>query len=159
MNLAVHYLYLLWEWVDTDIIYKLYMGPYGQHLYQYLPMDYEFFRISFLGIFFLTVGAVWRKGRSGSEIVREVSEDTGFLKYYTRDSGTLEITVKRRKVRRKRDKIYAECQICGAEVFLPSRCPYCRKYFCNEHSSPEDHTCPSPEIYSEKSSIADMGIK
>lgn len=158
MNPVIFYIYMLWEWIDTNVIYRLYMGPYGQHIYGYLPMDYEIFRISFLGIFFLTVGAVWRMGRSGSEIMREVPEDTGFLKYYTPDPGTSEITVRRRKIGRKRDKIYAECQICGAEVFLPSKCPYCRKYFCNEHSGPENHTCSSPEIYSEKSSTADMEI-
>ncbi|MEM3616552.1 MAG: AN1-type zinc finger domain-containing protein [Candidatus Bathyarchaeia archaeon] len=38
-----------------------------------------------------------------------------------------------------------KCQKCGAETFLPFRCPYCGGYFCAEHRLPENHECPKIE--------------
>lgn len=38
-----------------------------------------------------------------------------------------------------------KCQKCGAETFLPFRCPYCGGCFCTEHRLPESHECPKIE--------------
>ena len=35
-----------------------------------------------------------------------------------------------------------KCQYCGAEEFLPFKCPFCGRYFCVEHRLPENHECP-----------------
>ncbi len=35
-----------------------------------------------------------------------------------------------------------ECQQCGAETYMPFKCPYCDQYFCVEHRLPENHDCP-----------------
>ncbi len=33
------------------------------------------------------------------------------------------------------------CQKCGAEAYMPFKCPYCQKFFCVEHRLPENHNC------------------
>ncbi len=35
-----------------------------------------------------------------------------------------------------------KCEQCGAENYMPFKCPYCGQYFCVEHRLPENHGCP-----------------
>ena len=35
-----------------------------------------------------------------------------------------------------------KCEVCGKEVLMPFKCPYCGGYFCAEHRLPEKHNCP-----------------
>jgi len=35
-----------------------------------------------------------------------------------------------------------KCGVCGKELVLPFKCPYCGGYFCAEHRLPEKHNCP-----------------
>lgn len=35
-----------------------------------------------------------------------------------------------------------KCKQCGAETYMPFKCPYCGQYFCVEHRLPENHDCP-----------------
>lgn len=35
-----------------------------------------------------------------------------------------------------------KCKQCGAETYMPFKCPYCGEYFCVEHRLPENHSCP-----------------
>lgn len=34
-----------------------------------------------------------------------------------------------------------KCKQCGAETYMPFKCPYCGQYFCVEHRLPENHNC------------------
>jgi len=38
------------------------------------------------------------------------------------------------------------CQKCGAEIFLPFKCPYCGGQFCAEHRLPENHDCKMKDL-------------
>ena len=33
------------------------------------------------------------------------------------------------------------CYVCGREVDMPHRCPYCNLTYCDEHRIPEQHNC------------------
>ena len=33
------------------------------------------------------------------------------------------------------------CYLCGKEVDIPHRCPFCNLTFCDEHRIPEQHNC------------------
>ncbi|NIO37136.1 hypothetical protein GTO27_05470 [Candidatus Bathyarchaeota archaeon] len=35
-----------------------------------------------------------------------------------------------------------KCEQCGAETYMPFKCPYCSQFFCVEHRLPEYHDCP-----------------
>jgi len=35
-----------------------------------------------------------------------------------------------------------QCKQCGAEEYMPFKCPYCGGYFCAAHRLPENHSCP-----------------
>jgi Zn-dependent protease len=35
-----------------------------------------------------------------------------------------------------------KCKQCGAEDYMPFKCPYCAEYFCAAHRLPENHECP-----------------
>jgi len=39
-----------------------------------------------------------------------------------------------------------KCQKCGAEIFLPFKCPYCQGQFCAEHRLPENHECKQIDL-------------
>jgi len=34
-----------------------------------------------------------------------------------------------------------KCDTCGVETFMPFRCNYCGRYFCEQHRLPEFHSC------------------
>jgi Zn-dependent protease len=34
-----------------------------------------------------------------------------------------------------------KCDTCGVETFMPFKCNYCGKYFCEQHRLPEFHSC------------------
>jgi len=33
------------------------------------------------------------------------------------------------------------CYLCGKEIDIPHRCPYCNLTYCDEHHIPETHSC------------------
>lgn len=43
-----------------------------------------------------------------------------------------------------------KCTFCDKIESLPFRCNYCRKYFCNLHRNPLNHSCPSVDAYRSK---------
>lgn len=47
--------------------------------------------------------------------------------------------MKNRKLKGARE---VKCGQCGAETYMPFKCPYCGQYFCVEHRLPENHDCP-----------------
>jgi predicted nucleic acid binding AN1-type Zn finger protein len=47
-----------------------------------------------------------------------------------------------RRISRKEDyPLYHPCAICGERVYLPFRCEYCGRYYCDNHRMPFDHDC------------------
>ena len=46
-----------------------------------------------------------------------------------------------------KEKKYYVCRLRGCKNKLKGltyQCPYCHKWFCEQHRLPEDHKCPSP---------------
>ena len=41
----------------------------------------------------------------------------------------------------ERPKLVAECAVCGKKVYMPYKCSYCGKYFCDDHILPPKHNC------------------
>jgi len=36
-----------------------------------------------------------------------------------------------------------QCKYCDRQVYVSQICPYCKEYYCKEHSEPITHNCPS----------------
>ena len=51
--------------------------------------------------------------------------------------------------------VYNSCAICGERVYLPFRCEYCGRYYCDRHRMPFDHACKNIEEW--KNSRAGTG--
>ena len=37
--------------------------------------------------------------------------------------------------------LYETCAVCNERSYLPFRCEYCGKYYCDRHRLPFDHNC------------------
>lgn len=43
--------------------------------------------------------------------------------------------------------LYGTCAYCGKRVYLPYKCTYCGKLFCDDHRLPFHHNCSGMESY------------
>jgi predicted nucleic acid binding AN1-type Zn finger protein len=42
---------------------------------------------------------------------------------------------------KKEYPLYETCAVCGERVYLPFRCEYCHRFYCDRHRLPFDHNC------------------
>jgi predicted nucleic acid binding AN1-type Zn finger protein len=43
--------------------------------------------------------------------------------------------------KKKEYPLYETCAVCGERTYLPFRCEYCNRYYCDRHRLPFDHDC------------------
>jgi len=55
---------------------------------------------------------------------------------------------KQKEAEDKRDSKFCEYKNCNEDLnpLNKFRCPYCRKYHCEEHKLPEEHGCRNPKL-------------